>query len=59
MDALQADLGVQTVKNEGQEGIEKTMTKRKQFGSGKDRKASRFHPAPRGSQPPGEGVGEG
>ena len=59
MEAFQAHLGVQTVKNEGQEGIEKTMPKRKPLGSGKDRKASRFSPAPRGSRPPGEGVGGG
>ena len=59
MEAFQAHLGVQTVKNEGQEGIEKTMPKRKPFGSEKDRKATRFHPAARGSRPPGEGVGGG
>ena len=59
MEAFQAHLGVQTVKNEGQEGIEKTMPKRKPFGSEKDRKASRLHLAPRGSRPPGEGVGGG
>ena len=42
MEAFQAHLGVQTVKNEGQEGIEKTMPKRKPFGSEKYRKASRL-----------------
>ena len=59
MEAFQAHLGVQTVKNEGQEGIEKTMPKRKPFGNEKDRKASRVPPAARGSRPPGEGVGGG
>ena len=54
MEAFQAHLGVQIV-NEGQEGIEKTMPKRKPFGSEKDRKASRLHPAAQGSRPQGTG----